>query len=588
MFDFFSFLTMIGGLALFLYGMNVMGDGLAKLAGGKLERILEKLTANPIMGVFLGFVVTAVIQSSSATTVMVVGFVNSGIMRLSQAISIIMGANIGTTATAWILSLAGLEGGNFFMNLLKPTSFSPILAIIGVAMIMFSKKAKKQDLGTILIGFAILMIGMDIMTGAIKPLAEVTWFKELLVKFSNPILGLLAGAVLTAVIQSSSASVGILQAMSMNGLITFGTAFPIIMGQNIGTCVTAMISSIGASKNGKRTAFVHLYFNLIGTVIFMIAFYSINAFVDFAFMDGSISGTGIATLHSIFNVSATLILLPCRKLLEKLACLTVRDKEVDNVAEKSEIQLLDYRFLDKPSFAVEQCRNVAHKMAEISKDSIFKAMSLLKNYDEGVAEEVIHMESVVDKYEDQLGSYLVKLSGKATSEEDSRTVSLLLHCIGDYERISDHAINIQESAKELYEKGMGFSKKAQEELEVFTRAIEDVMTMTRIVFEDEDIDMAKSVEPLEELIDYLSDELKNRHIERLREGNCTIEQGFVFSDITTNFERISDHCSNIAVSLIEIKDDEYDTHRYLDIVKHDSARFAEEYAHCKERYALPV
>lgn len=588
MFDFFSFLTMIGGLALFLYGMNVMGDGLAKLAGGKLERILEKLTANPIMGVFLGFVVTAVIQSSSATTVMVVGFVNSGIMRLSQAISIIMGANIGTTATAWILSLAGLEGGNFFMNMLKPTSFSPILAIIGVAMIMFSKKAKKQDLGTILIGFAILMIGMDIMTGAIKPLAEVTWFKELLVKFSNPILGLLAGAVLTAVIQSSSASVGILQAMSMNGLITFGTAFPIIMGQNIGTCVTAMISSIGASKNGKRTAFVHLYFNLIGTVIFMIAFYSINAFVDFAFMDGSISGTGIATLHSIFNVSATLILLPCRKLLEKLACLTVRDKEVDNVAEKSEIQLLDYRFLDKPSFAVEQCRNVAHKMAEISKDSIFKAMSLLKNYDEGVAEEVIHMESVVDKYEDQLGSYLVKLSGKATSEEDSRTVSLLLHCIGDYERISDHAINIQESAKELYEKGMGFSKKAQEELEVFTRAIEDIMNMTLIVFEEEDVDMAKSVEPLEELIDYLSDELKNRHIERLREGNCTIEQGFVFSDITTNFERISDHCSNIAVSLIEIKDDEYDTHRYLDIVKHDSARFAEEYAHCKERYALPV
>lgn len=588
MFDFFSFLTMIGGLALFLYGMNTMGDGLAKLAGGKLERILEKLTANPIMGVLLGFVVTAVIQSSSATTVMVVGFVNSGIMRLSQAISIIMGANIGTTATAWILSLAGLEGGNFFMNMLKPTSFSPILAIIGVAMIMFSKKSKKQDLGTILIGFAILMIGMDIMTGAIKPLAEVDWFKELLVKFSNPILGLLAGAILTAVIQSSSASVGILQAMSMNGLITFGTAFPIIMGQNIGTCVTALLSAIGASKNGKRTAFVHLYFNLMGTVIFMIVFYSINAFVHFEFMGGAISGTGIATLHSIFNVSATLILLPCRKLLEKLACLTIRDKEVEAAAEETEIQLLDYRFLEKPSFAVEQCRNVAHKMAEISKESIFKAMSLLKNYDEGVAEEVVHMESVVDKYEDQLGSYLVKLSGKATSEEDSRIVSLLLHSIGDYERISDHAINIMESAKELYDKGMDFSKKAQEELEVFTRAIEDIMNMTLIVFEEEDIDMAKSVEPLEEMIDYLSDELKNRHIERLREGKCTIEQGFVFSDITTNFERISDHCSNIAVSLIEIKDDEYDTHRYLDNVKHDSVRFAEEFAQCKERYALPV
>lgn len=591
MFDFFSFLEMIGGLALFLFGMNTMGDGLAKLAGGKLERILEKLTANPIMGVILGFVVTAVIQSSSATTVMVVGFVNSGIMKLPQAISIIMGANIGTTATAWILSLAGLEGGNFFMNLLKPTSFAPILAIIGVAMLMFSSKAKKKDLGTILIGFAVLMIGMDIMTGAIKPLAEVEGFKQLLVKFSNPVLGLLAGAILTAVIQSSSASVGILQAMSMNGLITFGTAFPIIMGQNIGTCVTAMISSIGASKNGKRTAFVHLYFNLIGTIIFMIVFYSIDAFVNFAFMDGSISGTGIATLHSVFNVTATLILLPFRKLLEKLACLTIRDKKEDGVnvgEEVSEIQLLDYRFLDKPSFAVEQCRNVAHKMAELSKEAIFKAMSLLKKYDEGVAEDVIHLESVVDKYEDQLGSYLVKLSGKATSEEDSRTVSLMLHCIGDYERISDHAINILESAKELYDKGMGFSKMAEEELEVFTRAIEDIMNMTLTVFEEEDLDMAKSVEPLEEMIDFLSDELKNRHIARLREGKCTIEQGFVFSDITTNFERISDHCSNIAVSLIEIKDDEYDTHRYLDTVKHDSARFAEEYANCRERYALPV
>lgn len=591
MFDFFSFLTMIGGLAMFLYGMSAMGDGLAKLAGGKLERILEKLTSNPIMGVFLGFVVTAVIQSSSATTVMVVGFVNSGIMRLSQAISIIMGANIGTTATAWILSLAGLEGGNFVMNMLKPTSFSPILAIIGVAMLMFSNKAKKKDLGTILIGFAILMFGMDTMTSAIKPLAEVQWFKELLVRFSNPILGLMAGAILTAVIQSSSASVGILQAMSMNGLITFGTAFPIIMGQNIGTCVTALISGIGASKNGKRTAFVHLYFNLIGTIIFMAAFYIVNAIVNFTFMEGPISGTGIAVLHSIFNISATLVLLPCRKLLEKLACLTIRDKDVKGAAEgaeESEIKLLDYRFLDKPSFAVEQCRNVTHKMAELSKDAIFKAMSLLKNYDEGVAEEVIHLEGVVDKYEDQLGSYLVKLSGKATSEEDSRTVSLLLHSIGDYERISDHAINILESAKEMHEKGMVFSKKAMEELEIFTRAVEDIMNMTLIVFMDEDVDMAKSVEPLEEMIDFLSDELKNRHIARLREGKCTIEQGFVFSDITTNFERISDHCSNIAVSLIEIKDDEYDTHRYLDTVKHDSARFAEEYANCRERYALPL
>ena len=588
MFDIFSFLTMVGGLALFLYGMNLMGDGLAKMAGGKLERILEKLTSNPIMGVFLGLTVTAVIQSSSATTVMVVGFVNSGIMKLSQAISIIMGANVGTTATAWILSLAGLEGSNVLVKLFKPTSFSPVLAIIGVIMIMFSKKTKRKDLGTILVGFAILMFGMDTMTGAIKPLAEVPWFKELLVKFSNPILGLLAGAILTAIIQSSSASVGILQAMSMNGLITFGTAFPIIMGQNIGTCVTALISSIGASKNGKRTAFVHLYFNLIGTVIFMVVFYGLHAVIDFTFMNGTISGTGIATIHTVFNVSATLILLPFRKLLEKLACLTIRDKAEEGVSEEvSEIQLLDFRFLDKPSFAVEQCRNVAHKMAELSKDAIFKAMTLLKKYDESVAEEVIHLEDVVDKYEDELGSYLVKLSGKATSEEDSRTVSLLLHSIGDYERISDHAINILESAKELHEKGMGFSKKAEQELEVFTRAIEDIMNITLAVFEEEDVDMAKSVEPLEEVIDLLSDELKNRHISRLREGKCTIEQGFVFSDITTNFERISDHCSNIAVSVIEIKDDEYDTHRYLDSVK-SSVRFAEEYDNCRERYALPV
>ena len=588
MFDIFSFLTMVGGLALFLYGMNLMGDGLAKMAGGKLERILEKLTSNPIMGVFLGLTVTAVIQSSSATTVMVVGFVNSGIMKLSQAISIIMGANVGTTATAWILSLAGLEGSNVLVKLFKPTSFSPVLAIIGVIMIMFSKKTKRKDLGTILVGFAILMFGMDTMTGAIKPLAEVPWFKELLVKFSNPILGLLVGALLTAVLQSSSASVGILQAMSMNGLITFGSAFPIIMGQNIGTCVTALISSIGASKNGKRTAFVHLYFNLIGTVIFMVVFYGLHAVIDFTFMNGTISGTGIATIHTVFNVSATLILLPFRKLLEKLACLTIRDKAEEGVSEEvSEIQLLDFRFLDKPSFAVEQCRNVAHKMAELSKDAIFKAMTLLKKYDESVAEEVIHLEDVVDKYEDELGSYLVKLSGKATSEEDSRTVSLLLHSIGDYERISDHAINILESAKELHEKGMGFSKKAEQELEVFTRAIEDIMNITLAVFEEEDVDMAKSVEPLEEVIDLLSDELKNRHISRLREGKCTIEQGFVFSDITTNFERISDHCSNIAVSVIEIKDDEYDTHRYLDSVK-SSVRFAEEYDNCRERYALPV
>ena len=586
-FDIFNVLTMIGGLALFLYGMETMGDGLAKMAGGKLERILEKLTSNPIKGVLLGVVVTAVIQSSSATTVMVVGFVNSGIMKLSQAISIIMGANIGTTVTSWILSLAGVEGGNLFTNLLKPTSFSPILALIGIILIMFSKKAKKKDLGTILIGFAILMFGMDTMTDAIEPLGEIQAFRNILTMFSNPILGLIAGALLTATIQSSSASVGILQAMAATGAVSYGTAIPIIMGQNIGTCVTAMLSSIGATKNARRAALVHLYFNIIGTVTFMIAFYAINAVVDFSFLENQIGYTGIAVVHSAFNICATLLLLPFGKVLEKLACMTIRDTDQVEEADGSGIQTLDYRFLDTPGFAIEQCKNVAYKMADLSKEAIFKAMGLLKKYDEKTAEEVIELEEKVDKYEDELGSYLVKLSSKSVTEEDSRTLSLLLHCIGDYERISDHAINILESAKELHDKGMEFSNKASEELEIFIRAIEDILNMSLMAFEEEDIEIAKSVEPLEEMIDYLSDELKNRHIKRLREGKCTIEQGFVFSDITTNCERISDHCSNIAVSLIEIKEDGYDTHKYLDSVKHGSVRFAEEYANCKERYALP-
>ena len=587
-FDIFNVLTMIGGLALFLYGMETMGGGLAKMAGGKLERILEKLTSNRILGVILGLFVTAVIQSSSATTVMVVGFVNSGIMKLSQAISVIMGANIGTTVTSWILSLAGVEGGNMFTNMLKPTSFSPILAIIGIALIMFSKKAKRKDLGSILIGFAILKFGMNTMTKAIEQLGEIEAFRNILTMFSNPILGLIAGAVLTAVIQSSSASVGILQAMAATGAVSYGTAIPIIMGQNIGTCVTAMLSSIGATKNARRAALVHLYFNIIGTALFMIVFYAINAVVDFSFLDDRIGYTGIAVVHSAFNIGATLVLLPFGKVLEKLACMTIKDNDKPEInPENSDIQLLDYRFLESPAFAIEQCKNVAYKMAELSKEALFKSMGLLKKYDEGIAEEVIELENKVDKYEDELGTYLVKLSSKGTTEEDSRTVSLLLHCIGDYERISDHAINIQESAKELHDKGMEFSDKAVEELEIFTRAIEDIMNMSLMVFEDEDVEMAKSVEPLEEMIDYLSDELKNRHIKRLREGKCTIEQGFVFSDITTNYERVSDHCSNIAVSLIEIKEDGYDTHKYLDNVKHDSARFAEEYANCRERYALP-
>ena len=445
--DFFSILAMIGGLALFLYGMDTMGEGLSKASGGRLEKILEKMTNNPIKAVLLGAGVTAVIQSSSATTVMVVGFVNSGIMKLQQAVGIIMGANIGTTATAWILSLSGLEGDNFFIKLLKPTSFSPVLALIGVMLIMFTKKEKNHNIGKILVGFAILMTGMDAMSAAVKPLADVPEFTNILLMFSNPILGLLAGAVLTAIIQSSSASVGILQALCRTGAVSYATAFPIIMGQNIGTCITALISAIGAKKNARRTAMVHLFFNIVGTVIFMIVFYTANAFVEFKFLNESANAAGIATVHSIFNVTATIVLLPFSKLLVKLATLVVPDREEEEVIE-SKLHLLDVRFLDTPGLAIEHCRKVAFDMSEITKKALFEATALLQEYEEEKAQKIFAMEDMVDKYQDEMGNYLVKLSSRDLSEKDSHTLSVLLHTIDDFERISDHAVNIVQSAKE--------------------------------------------------------------------------------------------------------------------------------------------
>lgn len=589
--DFFGVLTMVGGLALFLYGMEVMGSGLSKASGGRLELLLEKLTSSKLKAVVLGALVTAVIQSSSATTVMVVGFVNSGIMKLTQAIGIIMGANVGTTITSWILSLSGIESNSFFIRLLKPTSFSPVLALIGVAFLMFSKKDKLKDAGTILIGFAVLMFGMDTMSGAVKPLADVPEFTNILTAFSNPLLGLLAGTVLTAVIQSSSASVGILQALCVTGSVTYSAAIPIIMGQNIGTCVTAMLSGIGANKNARRTALVHLYFNVIGTAVFMVAFYAIHAIIPFGFMGDSANAAGIAVVHTAFNIFATAILLPFSAGLEKLACLTIKEEEGESALlakQRESIQILDPRFLSTPSFALEQCRTAAIDMAAYAKEALFLSMDLINNYDKTAAKKVMELENRVDHYEDELGTYLLKLSSKNLSEKDSHTLSFLLHNIGDFERISDHAVNLKEAASEMKEKNLSFSNKASEELTVFTEAVKDIVNTSFLVFQEEDTKLARMIEPLEEVIDYLNVELKKRHIKRLRKGKCTIEMGFILSDVTTSYERVADHCSNIAVSLLEISEDGFETHEYLDMLKQtDDPEFRENVKRFQKRYVLP-
>lgn len=588
--DFFAFLTMIGGLALFLYGMNLLGEGLAKASGGRMESILEKLTGNPVMAVLLGAGVTAVIQSSSATTVMVVGFVNSGIMKLEQAVGVIMGANVGTTITSWILSLTGIDSSSFLVRMLKPTSFSPILAIVGVAMLLFSKKEKNHYVASILVGFAVLMFGMDTMSGAVKPLAQVPAFTGILTAFSNPLLGMLAGVVLTAVIQSSSASVGILQALCLSGAVSYSTAIPIILGQNIGTCVTAMLSGVGASRNARRAALVHLYFNIIGTAVFMAVFYLLEAIFRFPFMESPADALGIAVVHSCFNVSATLLLLPFSKGLVRLASLTIggesgpsRDTERDGV-----LQLLDPRFLNTPSYAIEQSRNVAVSMAGLAEEAINLAMSLIAEYDEDNARRVMELEDRVDQFEDQLGSYLVKISSRDLSGEDSHNLSVMLHCIGDFERISDHARNIQEAAEEMREKKVSFSSKALQELEVLRRAVRDILRMTMGSFQEGNLELARQVEPLEEVIDALNLEIRQRHFKRLRKGKCTIELGFILSDIITDLERVSDHCSNIAVCLLEISEDEFDTHAYLENVRReDNMDFRGKVMAFGERYPLP-
>ena len=538
----------------------------------------------------LGLGVTAVIQSSSATTVMVVGFVNSGIMKLTQAVGIIMGANIGTTVTAWILSLAGIESNNFFMSLLKPSSFAPILALIGIVLLMFTKNSRKKDIGAILVGFAVLMFGMETMSAAVKPLADVPEFTNLLLAFSNPIAGVLAGTVLTAIIQSSSASVGILQALCVTGAVPYSAAFPIIMGQNIGTCVTALLSAIGANKNAKRAAMIHLYFNIIGTVVFLSVFYILNAAVQFPFMDAMATPAAIAVTHSVFNVTATLLLLPFSNLLVKLACMTIRDssEDVEAAKEDQEFLILESRFLEKPAFAVEQGRTAARRMAEDSWKALKASFDVLHDYSEEKAQKITKMESKVDRYEDELGTYLVQLNNKDLSETDSHSVSMMLHCIGDFERISDHAVNIKESADELHAKGLSFSVYAKAERRVLTAAVTKIVETAFSVFDEQDITKASEIEALEELIDELTKEMKRRHINRLRSGECTIEMGFILSDLITSMERIADHCSNIGVCVTQVRENLYDTHRHLNAMKNDQD---DEFNKCLEavrkEYLLP-
>lgn len=590
--DIFGVLSLIGGLAIFLYGMDLLGEGLTGASGGKLEKILEKLTSNPLKAVLLGAGVTAVIQSSSATTVMVVGFVNSGIMKLSQAVGVIMGANIGTTITSWILSLTGIESSNIFISLLKPTSFSPVLAAVGIVFLMFLKKDSLKNPGKIMIGFALLMYGMDAMSSSVAPLAKVPQFASILTAFSNPVLGMLAGMMFTAIIQSSSASVGILQALCSTGILSYATALPIIMGQNIGTCVTALLSSIGATKNGKRAAIIHLYFNVIGTVTFMIVFYALNAVIHFSFLNLTAQEFGIAVIHTAFNIITTAYLLPLRKVLEKLAYATIKlddnEKRIMDSRSGNEFALLDDRFLEAPSLAVEHCKQVINKMADISRESLFISMSLIGGYDEEQALRVGELETRADKYEDALGTYIMKISTKNLKKEDSEMLNVMLHCIGDFERISDHACNICDSARELQQKNMQFSPKAETELDILSSAVREAVDISFDAFKSNNKNEADKVEPLEELIDTLAVELKARHIRRLREGKCTIELGFAHSDILNNLERVADHCSNIAVDVIQSDQSEFDAHEYLDRIKNkDNQQFAKDYKAYKDKYRLP-
>lgn len=581
--DFFSVLTLFGGLALFLYGMDVMGEGLKKLSGSKLEIILEKLTSNKIKGFLLGTGVTAIIQSSGATTVMLVGFVNSGIMKLSQTISIIMGANLGTTVTAWILSLSGINGESFFLRLLKPSSFTPVLAMIGIILSFTAKRDKQRDIGTILLGFSVLMFGMETMSSSMAGLKESPLFAKLLVMFSNPVMGILAGFVLTAVIQSSSASVGVLQALSITGAINFGTALPIVLGANIGAALTPVLSAIKGNTNAKRVAAACLHIKIISVVIIAGIFYIANAIFGFSVMSKTVGAVYIAIIHTVFNILATVILMPFTDKIEKLAKVTVKGKK----DKPNVFDTLDDRFLLTPSYAVEKCNELVVKMAEISKNTLLSSMNILYNYDDKTAMEIDEDEKTVDMYEDKISTYLVHLALGKLSEKDSKTVTQLLHVVGDLERISDHAVNIKGVAKEIFEKKIEFSKDAKKEIEVMKSAVSEILEVSVEAFKTGDRELAKRVEPLEQTIDNLNHNIKDNHINRLRDGLCTIEFGFILSDLITNFERVADHCSNIAVSILEIKHNAFDTHEYLNQVKKEGRNgFFELYKEYSDKYVI--
>lgn len=579
--DLFDVLNLIGGLCLFLFGMNVMGQALERRAGNRLRELLGKLTTNKLAGLLTGLGVTAIIQSSSATTVMVVGFVNSGLMTLKQAINVIMGANIGTTVTAWILSLAGIDSGNLFVSLLKPSSFTPVLALIGIVFYMFSKNSRRQDTGLILLGFATLMFGMESMSDAVSGLREVPQFRQMMIAFQNPVLGVLAGAVLTAIIQSSSASVGILQALASTGQVSLGAAIPIIMGQNIGTCVTAMLSSVGTNKNARRAALVHLSFNVIGTVVWLAVFCLVRALFRPVLLDASASLFSIAVVHSAFNVLCTLLLLPMTGLLERLAHRLVPDgRTPDTVTE------IDERLLATPPLALERCRAVAAEMAETSVAALKSSLACLLYYTPELAEEVREKEDKSDHYEDILSSYLVKLSSRKISESDSAEAAKLLKVIGDFERISDHAVNLVESAEEMKAKELEFTQAAKRELSVIISAVSEVLDLTQEAFEKDDAVLALRVEPLEQVIDDLKETLRTGHILRLQQGECSSVAGFVWSDILTNLERTSDHCSNVAGCIIDMSHHELHLHESQREFRNTSEDYRQNYLRYRNKYAL--
>ena len=589
--DIFSVLELIGGLSLFLYGMTTMGDGLKKASGGRLEVILEKFTANKFMAVILGTVVTAIMQSSSATTVMVVGFVNSGIMALSNAVGVILGASIGATITPWLLSLSSIEGTGTILKLLKPTVFAPVISIIGVGILMFSKKEKNKNISQVMIGFSVIMFGMSMMSGAAAPLSEVPQFKQLMSMFSNPILGLLVGFLLTAVIQSSSATIGILISLCATGMITYATAIPIVLGANIGTCATAMLSSIGAGRNARRSALIHLYYNIIKSFTFVVVFYSINSFVGFKVLEKTANGTGVALFDTALSIVAVILFFPFSGILEKLAYFTIPKTEDENQEadmKKHITSMLDDRFLATPEFALSQCKTACIEMSKYAKNGLFLAIDMIGSYDEKNAETVFYYEDLVDHYEDVLDNYFVKLSTAHLSPKSSQQLAILMHSISDIERISDHAINISESAREMHERQLAFSPKGVEEFNIFTQAVKDIVNMTFQIFEDENMSYALNVEPLEELIDDLSVEVRKRHMKRLRKGKCSVEMGFVLADLITNYERISDHCSNIALNVLQIDGEGYDVHEFQENLNADNDDFAIKMGELKDKYKLPV